>query len=816
MEGIRQDLRVAMRRLLKRPGFTIIAIFSVGIGIGANTAIFSLVNAIAVRKVPLDRPAELVDVYKSMEGFTHGPLSFPDLRDLEQQTGDAFSAVAAFRLAVAQVDLNGTFEPITGELVTGNYFSMLGLKPTLGRTLLPSDDVAPGAHPVVVISHEYWQRRYGSDPRVVGQSIRLNAQPYTIVGVGPREYRGGLRVMSPGFYASRMMVAQLNPSSRDELQQRGNQGVFVKARLKPGVSTVQATSVLDRLARTLRAAYPDQWRSANSFPLVASADVIMNPMIDRVLVPAAILMMAVVGLVLLIACANLASFLLAQAADRRREVAVRLALGAGRGRLVRQFLTETVLLAVLGGAVGLALAVVLLKALVNADLPLPLPLSLDLSLDPLVLGFSLALTGIAGLAFGLAPALQATRPDVASTIKDESVGAGRGRAVSLRGSLVVVQVAVSLVLLVGSALFLRSFRARLDIDPGFGSAPAVVAQLQVPTTNRTPEQARNFFEQLRTQVAALPGVVSVGLTDDLQLNALNNQSTEVIVPGVDPPPGRGGHSVDHARVTPGFFDAAAVRVVAGRAFDESDRAEGNPVAMVSEAFVRKFMPGGSAIGRTFRSGERELTIVGVAADSKIRTLGEDPIPFLYRAYAQSPVTGMTIVARTQGRAEATIPAVLEVARKLDPDVVVMEAKTMERHLAGSLLPHRLGAWVISAFGTLALLLASIGLFGVVSYAVSTRAREVGIRIALGANAEQVVRLMMGGGMRLVGIGAVIGLALSAAAARLLSGVLYGVNASDPIAFVVAPAVLIGVAVAAAWIPARRVTRIDPVRAIRAD
>ncbi|MBK8250107.1 MAG: ABC transporter permease [Gemmatimonadetes bacterium] len=816
MEGLRQDLRVAMRRLLKRPGFTIIAIVSVGIGIGANTAIFSLVNAIAVRKVPLDRPGELVDVYKSMAGFTHGPVSFPDLRDLEQQTGDAFSAVAAYRLAIAQVDRDGTFEPITGELVTGNYFTMLGLRPTLGRTLLPSDDVAPGAHPVVVISHEYWQRSYGSDPRVVGQTIRLNAQPYTIVGVGPREYRGGLRVMSPGFYASRMMVDQLNPAVRNDLERRGNNSVFVKARLKPGVSLVQATNVLDRLARSLRASYPDQWGSENSLPLVASADVIMNPMIDRVLVPAAALMMVVVGLVLLIACANLASFLLAQAADRRREVAVRLALGAGRGRLVRQFLTETVLLSALGGATGLALAVVLLKALVNADLPLPLPISLDLSLDPLVLGFSLALTGIAGFAFGLAPALQATRPDVASTIKDESVGAGRGRAVSLRGSLVVVQVAVSLVLLVGSALFLRSFRARLDIDPGFGSAPAVVAQLQVPTTSRTLEQARIFFEQLSTQLAAIPGVVSVGLTDDLQLSALNNQTAVVTVPGIDPPPGRPGHGVDHARVTPGFFDAAAVRVVEGRAIDESDRSDGNPVAIVSEAFVRKFMPGGSAIGRTFRTGERELTIVGVAADSKIRALGEDPVPFLYLAFAQSSISGMTIVARTQGRAEAMIPAVLEVARKLDPDVIVMEAKTMERHLAGSLLPHRLGAWVISAFGTLALLLASIGLFGVVSYAVSTRSREVGIRMALGANAEQVVRLMMGGGMRLVGIGAVLGLALSAAAARLLSGVLYGVNASDPLAFVVAPAVLIGVAIAAAWIPARRVTRINPVRAIRAD
>jgi len=412
--------------------------------------------------------------------------------------------------------------------------------------------------------------------------------------------------------------------------------------------------------------------------------------------------------------------------------------------------------------------------------------------------------------------LQATRPDIASTIKDESVGAGRGRTVSLRSALVVLQVAVSLVLLVGSALFLRSFRARLDIDPGFGSAPAVVAQLQVPATNRTPQQARNFFTQLRTEVAAVPGVASVGLTDDLQLNALNNQAVGVVVPGVDPPPGRDSHSIDFARITPGFFDAAVVRLVAGREFNESDRPDGNPVGIVSEAFARKFLPAGSALGRTFRSEQKELTVIGVAADSKIRALGEDPVPFLYLPVSQSPSTGMTIVARTQGSAEALIPAVLEVARKLDPDVVVMEAKTMERHLAAQLLPHRLGAWVISAFGTLALLLASIGLFGVVSYQVSTRAREVGIRMALGADAGQVVRLMMGGGMRLVAIGAVLGLLLSAAAAKVLSGVLYGVNASDPVAFIVAPIVLLGVAVAAAWIPAHRVTQISPVRAIRTD
>ena len=527
-------------------------------------------------------------------------------------------------------------------------------------------------------------------------------------------------------------------------------------------------------------------------------------------------MLVIVGLVLLIACANLASFLLAQAADRRREVAVRLALGAGRGRLLRQFLTETTLLAVLGGGAGIALAVVALEALVQADLPLQLPISLDLSLDPVVLAVSLLLTAIAGLSFGLAPALQATRPNIAATIKNESVGSGRGRTVSLRSALVVVQVAVSLVLLVGSALFLRSVRARLDIDPGFGSAPAVVLSLQEPEGRRSREQIANYFTQLRAEVAAIPGVAAVGLTEDLQLSPLNNLGADVTVPGVDPPPGREAHGVDRARVSEGFFDAAAVRIVDGRPFDATDALGGNPVAVVSEAFARKFWPGESAIGRTMRVREQEVTVVGVAGDSKIRTLGENPVPFLYQPFAQAPTGGMTLVARTQGAADALVGAVMAAARRLDPDVVVVEAKTMERHLAASLLPHRLGAWVISAFGTLALVLASIGLFGVVSYAVSTREREVGIRMAMGADAGRVVRLMMRGGLQLVAIGVALGLVLSAAAARVLSGVLYGVNATDPMAFVVAPLVLLGVAIAAAWIPARRVTRISPVRAIRSE
>ncbi len=815
MQLLLQDLRFAVRRLAKRPGFTLIAVLSIAIGIGANTAIFSLVNAIIFRKLPLDRPAELVEIYKAAPGFTHGPVSFPDLRDLEREGGEVFSGVAAFRLAFVQEDFAGGVEALPAEVVTGNYFPLLGVPALHGRTLLPSDDVVPGGHPVVMLSHGYWQRRSGGDPTAVGREIRLNGRPFTIIGVAPRAFTGSLRGLSPAVYGSRMMIGQLQPGDQDELETRGNQGVFAKARLKPGVSEGQAEIALARLTRSLRDQYPGQWQQDNKLVTVATADIIMNPMLDRVIVPAAILMMVVVGLVLLIACANLASFLLAQAADRRKEVAIRLAMGAERSRLIRQVLTEAAALALVGGGAGVLLASLILSGVEQADLPLPIPIALDLRPDGTVLIFSLTLTLVAGLLFGLAPAVQATKPEVAPTLKNEGAGGGRPNRYNLRNVLVVVQVAVSLLLLVGSALFLRSFRARLDIDPGFGARPAAVINVQASAALRAEDQGRKFFRALRQDLLALPGVEAVGLTGDLHLSPLNNSQSSVSVPGVDPPPDRPGHPIYSTRVDGGFFDAAGVRIVAGRTFAESDR-DGPPVVIVSEAFGRRFWPGGSALGQVFRVDTVQQTVVGVAADAKVNSLGEDLTPFLYRPYEQDPSSGMEVVIRTTGIADGFVSKAVAVVRRLDPEAQIIQAKTMERHLSAMLLPHQLAAWIISSFGALALLLASIGLFGVVSYAVSTRSREVGIRMALGAEPQGVVRLLMGSGLQLVVVGTVIGLGVALAAGRALRGVLYGVQAMDPVAFAVAPVVLVAVAVLAAWLPARRAIHISPVRSLKSD
>jgi predicted permease len=393
---------------MRKPLFTAVAVVSLAIGIGANTAIFSLVNAVILRDLPVERPEELVDIYRSVAGFSHATFSYPDYLDVGRDGEELFSDVALSRLAFVQTDTDDGVELLPGELVSGNFFPMLGVPAVVGRTLLPEDDVSPGGHPVVMLGHAYWQRRYGGDPGVVGDEIRLNGRSYAIVGVAPEAYTGSLRGIMPDVYAPYMMVGQLNPSDYDEIESRGSQSLFLKGRLRPGIGLLQAQGWADRLAANFREQYPGNWMADNEITLVATADVIMNPMVDRYILPAAGLMMVVVGLVLLIACANLASFLLAQAADRKKEIAVRLALGAKRRRLIGQLLTESTLLAGVGGLAGVGVAALMLQALVKADLPLPFPIALDLSMDVLVLGFGLSVTLGAGLLFGLVPALQAS------------------------------------------------------------------------------------------------------------------------------------------------------------------------------------------------------------------------------------------------------------------------------------------------------------------------------------------------------------------------------------------------------------------------
>ena len=819
METAWKNIQYAGRRLRQRPGFTLIAILSLGLGIGANTAIFSLVNAVLLRDVPLDKPEELVEIYLSRPDFDYGVLSWPDYEDLKEGTAEVFSDVSGTRLMIVQVDTADGVQMVPGEAVTGNYFRTLGIDAAVGRTLLPEDDVAPGGHPVVMLGYGYWQSTYASDPSVVGQVLRIGGMPYTIVGIAPEYYTGHFRGLVPSIFAPRMMVTQLQGDSNSELESRGNHSVFVKGRLESGVETPQAQTAADAVAARLTQERIENWDLQASFLFVPTVDVVMYPPVDRFIHASAWILSAVVGLVLLMACVNLASFLLARALDRKKEIALRLALGATRRNLVGQLLTETLLLSTLGGVAGMAISMALLKLLVGADLPLPLPITLDLDPDATVLGFSLVVSLVAGLFLGLAPALQSTNPDLSATIKDESAGMGRVGAFTLRNALVVAQVATSLVLLVGAGLFLRSLQRVQTIDPGFGREPSAVLSIIVPATRYSDEEGRQFARTMMARFDQLPGVEATGLISNLHLNQMSTSTIGFNVDGVEPPPGREFHSADRAAVSPRFFDAAGVKILRGRNFNEHDMADSQQVGIVSHALSERFFPGQDALGRMLRQlGEdsEDLLIVGVASDAKVRSLSESPRDFVYRPYSQSYTTFVTVVAKTRMDPRRTAIDLVASGRELDPELMVWESKTMDRHLGIVLLPARLWAVLFSAFGALALALASIGLYGIVSYSVSQRMREVGIRMTLGADGASVIRMMMGGGLKLVGVGTAIGLAGSLLVAPALSGVLFGVRATDIVAFTAMPFLFAVVAALAAYIPARRASRMNPVHALRTE
>ena len=818
MDSLRQNLRYALRRLRQNPGFTVSAVLSLAIGIGANTAIFTLVNAIILRQPPVRAPEELVEIYESNPNFEWGNFSNPDYRDVRDATEEVFAGVSATRMVPAQVDIDGGISMFFAEAVTGNYFTLRGIDAHIGRTLLPEDDVAPGAHPVAMLGHGFWQRAFGGDPNVVGQTIRIGGLAYSIVGVVPERFTGYFQGMVPAIYAPNKMINQLMATNDDELEERGNHSMFVTARLRPGVGLPQAQASLDAVATQLSEDRIDEWDPNAAFVMVPSTDVILMPAFDQFVRAAAWLLMVVVGLVLLMACMNLASFLLARAVDRRKEIAVRLALGATRRDLVGQLVTETTVLGLLGGAAGILISTSLLRALMAADLPLPVPIELDLEPDGLVLGFTLVASLAAGFVLGLIPAWQSSRPDLAVTLKDESAGAGKPGKLSLRNGLVVLQVTASVLLLVGAGLFLRSFQRIQDVDPGFGREPAGVVQLMIPGTRYNEETGRQFIDRLRDRLRELPGVEAVSFMDSLHLNTLNTSTIGFNVDGVEPPPDETMQRADRGRIDPGFFEAAGIRVVRGRNFDQArDSLDSPRVAIVSAALAQRFWGRLDVTGQLLRRTDGEdIMIVGVASDTKVRTLGEAPRPFVYLPYSQSYSSFLTVVARTSIDGERTALDVVTAAREIDPEIGVWDAKSMAGHLGIMLLPAQLSALVLGAFAVLALALACVGLYGIVSYAVAQRTREVGIRLSLGAEQGAMVWMLMASGLKLVLIGSGVGLVLALAANRVLAGLLFGIGTFDPLTFVAMPSVLIGAAALATWIAARRAAAIDPATALRAE
>ena len=818
LPGLRRDVRDGLRSLAKRPAFTAVAVLSLALGIGANSAIFSLVNAVILRDSPIERPEEVVNLYLHQASFQFGTLSYPDFEDVRDGTAEVFSDIAASHFLPLTIDRGegGGVGLAPAEAVTGSYFPMLGIEAAVGRTLLPSDDVSRGGHPVVMLDHRYWQSAFAGDPDVVGREMRVGGRAYTVIGVGPPDFAGTVRGLVPTFYVPYMMAEELNGSPL--FDSRGQNSLFVKARLRAGVTLPQAEAAVGAVAAQLARDRVENWDPAGRFALLPLTDVLLFPPMDVFIRGAAWLLMVVVGLVLLLACTNLASFLLARALDRRKEVAVRLALGASRGSLVRRLLTETTLLSLLAGGAGVGLAVWSLDLLATADLPLPTPVTLDLRPDGNVLGFTFGVSVVAGALLGLVPALQSTRPDVAGALRSENAGGGEPGQLRWRNALVVAQLAISLVLLVGAGLFLRSFQRVQSVDPGFGREPTALMTFMTPATRFTPDEARVYTRRLLDRFRALPGVGAVGAISNLHLNPLSQRSSDFNVDGFEPPTDHGAFIADRVEVEPGFFEAAGIDIVRGRNFNDADGPDTRPVVIVSEAMARRFWTAGDAVGRLVRRRDDDppWLVVGVASDAKVRQLGESPRNMVYLPYSQRFTPSLTVVARTSIDPERTALALLAAGRELDPDLRVLETKTMDRHLALMRLPQQLSAFVLSAFGVLALALAAVGLYGVVSYGVVRRTREIGIRKALGADDPRVVGLLVAGGLKLVVLGGALGLALAVAATRLLGGLLFEIDALDPLTFVGVPLILGAVALFAAWLPARRASRVSPLVALRTD
>jgi predicted permease len=807
------DLRYAIRQLIRRPVFLIVVLRAMALGVGANSAIFSIVNAVLLRPLPVDAPEELVDIYTldGDETFMN-PHDYPDYMAIREDR-ETFMDVAAYAADFVSMTVGTGTQVLFGETVSGNYFEVLGVPAARGRGLQDGVDDVPSTN-VAVISNGLWNRHYGADPGVVGQTITLRGRPFEIVGVAPDWFKGLWVGFTVDVWIPASAMTYMDPT-RSGLEVRSGRNFLVKGRLQPGVAREQAQARMDLKAARLAAAFPES-NADRSFHVIPSSDVRMHPNIDGYMVPVAALLMTVVGLLLLIVCSNLANLMIARALNRRREIAIRLAVGAGRGRLIRQLLTESLVLAVAGGALGLLLAWGITTAIVRFQPPILISLSLDLGLDMTVLVFTFGVAVLAGLLFGLVPALQATKPQLVPALKDlPSTIGSRYRRFGLRNALVVVQVAISMVLLVGAGLFVRSLIAAQRIDPGFEGERAVVMTVAPGLTSWDRPRRREVLHAVIDRVRSLPGVESAAMASRLPLGAAIN-TNEFYPVGVEVDPDQ-APSIDVTRISPQYFETMGAPLLEGRDFTDSDDADAPLVVIVSEATARQYWPGESPIGRTVRLGDPDgeiRTVIGVARDTKVRTLGESPRPYIYQSWMQSNESFMSIVARTSSEPGPLVPVLQREVRDVAEDLPVMELKTMPEHMGLMLFAPRMGGILLAVFGGLAALLATIGLYGVVAYTAARRTREVGIRVSVGARPTDVIRLMIRQGAVLVGVGAFLGLVLAFVATRPLGSMLYGISVSDPLTFGGVGLLLVAVGLAATLVPALRASRLDPVKALR--
>jgi predicted permease len=806
MSSLLQDLRFSTRMLLKKPGFTVIAVITLALGIGANTAVFSLINTLFLRPLPFKDVEQLVGVYEFRNGRVGlEDLSYADYLDYRERN-TVFAGLAAAAGTWVWLTEGETSSEHNGQLVSANYFSVLGVQPHLGRFFLPEEDTTPGAQPVAVISYRLWQQRFKSDPAIAGKVVRMNRLSFTIVGVAPSQHNGLYAGRNTDVWLPTMMSGMGKPS-RDEFS-RNRTWLDLVGRLKPGRTLTEAQAELATLAHQLETAYPDTNKGLGVYlaPLRG-----LHPFerSDATKLPR--LLAAAVVCVLLIACANLAGLLLVRSAARRKEIAIRLALGAGRWRLLRQLLTESLLLAFVGGALGLLIAV-WAKDWIVTFYAYGVT-GLDLSLDRRTLAVTFALSIITGLLFGLAPALQATRPDLVKSLKDEALALGDRRS-PLRSALVITQVALSVLLLVGACLLLRSLNKVID-NVGFNPHQIAHFRLRPGRLGYDVERARAYHREVLRRVEAVPGVQTAVLLA-WGTPAAGGSMVSIGSPGQAPAQGENAWRIACHEITPRYLEMLKIPLRAGREFDERDRTGAPLVTIVNETLARQLWPAGDAMGQSLVVDGKAHTIIGVARDALPRSSDKMAEPFLYLAYWQRPLTDSRLLVRVAGDPSAMLPVLRREVLAVDPDVHLGQEMSLDERTWLTFQAERLMGNALSAAGSIALFLSAIGLYGLLAFAVSQRTRELGIRMALGAQRTDVLRLVIGQGLKLTLLGVTIGLVTAFALTRTLASYLYGVTAGDPLSFIGAALLLTLVALLACYLPARRATKVDPLVALRCE
>jgi predicted permease len=811
MPTLWNDIRYGARMLAANPGFTAVAILSLAIGIGVNTAMFSLADAMLLRPLPVQRPSEMVQVTSTSATTRFGGISYRDYVDFRDRTKTLAGLVAYKQIPVGfNPNPDTPAQMKLGLGVSTNFFDVLGVKPALGRSFRSEED----REAVVMLSDAIWESQFGRDPAVLGRTMKLSKIDFTVIGVAPKSFPSLDRFVHEAMYVPLGVIHRFAVNDKDPLEKRDTLSLDVYGRLKPGRTAAAAQAELQPIAQNLERAYPDTNRGRS---VLVMPEIQARLQTDPENTAQTAILLAIAGLVLLIACANVASLSLSRARARSREMAIRLAIGAGRGRLFRQLLTESMLLAIAGGAAGLVLAWFCIKFFSSIRFPTSLPVGLVAYLDLRVLLVSAAASVFAGLVFGVAPALHTLRTDLSGTLKaGDTAPAGKRRRWQIRNLLVVGQVAVSMVLLVAAGLLVKDFANLGKAKTGFRTDHLLLAQLDPELARYREPQARAFYRQLVDRIGALPGVKSVALGAHVPLG-ISSSNADVVVEGYEMAPDQKHLSVTYNTVDEHYLELMRIPLVSGRNFDRHDTAAATPVAIVNETMAKIYWPKHSAIGGRIRKGDQTLEVVGIVKDIKYRDLSEQPMPFLYLPFSQQYTAFMALHVETVGDPAALGGPVMAEIRRLDAGTPVADMQTMQHFFSeGALLGNRLITQVVTAVGLFGLLLATAGLYGVIAYSVSRRTREMGIRMAVGADPRSVAGLVLRQGLTLTATGVAIGLALSLVVSELLKSLLVGVSARDPWIYATVPVVLVAISMLACYVPARRAARVDPLEALRQD